>query len=65
MKKSRYTERIVGTLKRHQASVKDIELCRVHRIGATTFLLLEPEIGRLDATKGQRLKALERITTGF
>jgi putative transposase len=37
MKKSRYTERIIGTLKRHQASVKDIELCRVHRSARRHF----------------------------
>jgi putative transposase len=60
MKKSRFTEtQIVSILKKQEAGVKLMDICREHGISEATFYNWKAKYGGMDASQLKRLKIIE------
>ena len=60
MKKSRFSEaQIVSILKKHEAGMKTIDLCREHGISEQTFYDWKAKYGGMTVRELKRLKELE------
>jgi putative transposase len=60
MKPSRFTEeQIIGILKKAQAGMKIVDLCRMHGISDATFYNWRSKYGGMEVSEAKRLKVLE------
>lgn len=60
MKKSKFTEtEIFNILKKAEAGISVIDICREHGIGNATFYKWRAKYGGMDASMMKRLKELE------
>lgn len=61
MKKSRFTEtQIVSILKKQEAGIKLMDICREHGISEATFYNWKAKYGGLQVSDVKRLKELEQ-----
>jgi putative transposase len=58
MKRSRYTEEIIGVLKEPEAGASVGELCRKHGMSEATFYNGKSKYGGLEVSEAKRLRAL-------
>jgi putative transposase len=60
MKAKRFSEeQIIGILKQAEASMKVIDLCRMHGISDATFYTWRKKYGGMEVSDAKRLKQLE------
>lgn len=60
MKRSRFSEaQIIGILKKHEAGVCTLDLCRKHGVSDTTFYNWRRKYGGMKVADAKRLKTLE------
>lgn len=60
MRKSRFTEeQKIGMIKKHEAGVPTVEICRSHGLSAATFYKFKAKYGGMDVSDARKLKGLE------
>ena len=60
MKRSRFSEeQIIAILKKHEAGMPTVDVCRRHGISSATFYKYKAKFGGLDVSEARRLRALE------
>jgi putative transposase len=59
MKRSRFTEGIIGILKEQEAYTKAADVCRKHDISDAIFYKNKAKYGGMDVSDARKLKALE------
>ena len=58
MKRSRFTEELIGILREQEAGAATADVCRKHGVSSATFYKWKAKFGGLDVSDGKRLRAL-------
>jgi putative transposase len=59
MKRSRFSEEQIITLREQEAGAKTADVCRKHGVSAATFYKWKAKYGGMEMSEARRLKALE------